>query len=187
MVYSSAGKASVINCLCKHKGSCKDCFVVKEWLSHSLQEKIEVSREVKASEGCRISVNERIDTEFIEVIGYCDTSVCDLLKFGFPIEIELENREVLFNKSFSMTNYAGALAFPEHMLKYLQKEASHEAIIVPFASCPFEEGMVISPLNTVPKSNPEWRRVILDFSFPKDGTGVNYLLPKIHIWAIRWI
>jgi len=87
-------------------------------------------------------------------------------------------QEVLFNKSISIKNHAGALAFPEQMFNDLQKEASHEAIIGPFASCPFEEGMIISPLNTVPKSNTEERRVILDLSFPKDGTGINDFVSK---------
>lgn len=64
------------------------------------------------------------------------------------------------------------------MLKYLQKEASCDAIIGPFSSCPFLDGMVISPLNTVPKSNPNERRIILDLSFPKDGTGVNDFVSK---------
>ena len=64
------------------------------------------------------------------------------------------------------------------MLKYLQKEAFHDAIIGPFDSCPFYDGMVISPLNTVPKSNPNERRIILDLSFPKDGTGVNDFVSK---------
>ena len=49
-------------------------------------------------------MNERIDTEFMHrmLSGYCDTLVCDLLKFGFPIEIELEDKKNLFNKSISI-------------------------------------------------------------------------------------
>lgn len=75
-------------------------------------------------------------------------------------------------------NHQGASSFPDHMVEYLKKEASYEAIIGPFEKCPFKEGMVISPLNTVPKSNPNERRIILDLSFPKDGTGVNDYVPK---------
>ena len=68
-------------------------------------------------------MNERINTEFMHrmLSGYCDTLVFDLLKFGFPIEINLENKEDLFNKSCSMKNHAEALAFPEHMFKFFQR------------------------------------------------------------------
>lgn len=41
------------------------------------------------------------------------------------------------------------------------------AIIGPFHACPLDEGMVISPLNTVTKSTPTERRVNLDLNFPK--------------------
>jgi hypothetical protein len=112
------------------------------------------------------------------LVGYFDTQVCDLLRFGFPIEFELENNSLLFSKAVTFKNHSGANNYPEHMIKYLEKEASHGAIIGPFSSCPFEDGMVISPLNTVPKSNPNDRRVILDLSFPKDGTGVNDYVSK---------
>ena len=64
------------------------------------------------------------------------------------------------------------------MTKYLQKEASHKAIIGPFRNCPFVEGMIVSPLNTVPKSTPNERRIILDLSFPKNGTGLNEYVDK---------
>jgi hypothetical protein len=57
--------------------------------------------------------------------------------------------------------------------------------IGPFARCPFDEGMVISPLYTVPKSNPNKRRVILDLSYPKNGTGVNDFVPKDHYLGSR--
>jgi hypothetical protein len=66
------------------------------------------------------------------------------------------------------------------MVKYLQKEASHGAIIGPFARCPFDEGMVISPLNKAPKSKLNKRWVILDLGYPKNCTGVNDFVPKDH-------
>jgi hypothetical protein len=34
-------------------------------------------------------------------------------------------------------------------------------LLLAFSSCSFEEGMVISPLNTIPKSSPNEHRVIL--------------------------
>jgi hypothetical protein len=38
--------------------------------------------------------------------------------------------------------------------------------------------MVISPLNSVPKSTPGERRVILDLSFPKNGNSINQFVSK---------
>ena len=107
--------------------------------------------------------------------GYQYLLVCDLLKYGFPIEID-SNLELA--KSCKVKNHKGAKVFREKINAFLKKEASYGAIIGPFSECPFEEGMVISPLNTVPKSTPNERRIILDLSFPKDGTGVNDFVSK---------
>lgn len=92
---------SVVKCVCNHKKSCKVCLSLKETLSLSSQEKIEISREVKSSglynfEGCRIPVNNRIDTDFIKQMlhGYNDMLVCDLLKYVFPIDVTLEDKKV---------------------------------------------------------------------------------------------
>jgi hypothetical protein len=144
-----------------HKRSCKICASLKQVLCDSTVNKIRIYEQVKALgkfnfDLCKIPVNEKLDVDLMKrvLLGYFDMQVCDLVRFGFPIELELENNLLLFSKAVTFKNHSGANNFPEHMIKYLKKEASHGAIIGPFSSCPFEEGMVISPFNTVPKSNP---------------------------------
>jgi len=55
--------------------------------------------------------------------------------------------------------------------------------LVPFASNPFNNHLVISPLNSVIKANSEEKRVIMDLSFPQgksvnDGINKNEYLGK---------
>jgi hypothetical protein len=45
-------------------------------------------------------------------------------------------------------------------------------VVGPFKANPFIEGMVISPLNSVPKKDSLERRVIVDLNFP-EGLAVN--------------
>jgi hypothetical protein len=45
----------------------------------------------------------------------------------------LENKSLLFSKAVNFKNHSGANTFPEHMIKYLEKEASHGAIIGSFS------------------------------------------------------
>lgn len=168
-----------------HKSSCKVCKSVKNKLVENSLEKVKISEQVKKSgkfnfEGCRIPINKKMDIAFMDswLLDYQDAQVTSLMLYGFPIELVGENKHLLFSKESKLKNHAGARQFPDQMLKYLEKESKHGAIIGPFSSCPFKEGMVISPLNTVPKSKPGERRVILDLSFPKDGTGVNDFIDK---------
>lgn len=63
------------------------------------------------------------------------------------------------------------------MLSYLEKESYSVNILGPFDSSPFQTGMKISPLNTVPKKDSSERRVILDLSFPP-GSAVNDFISK---------
>ncbi|CAC5393773.1 unnamed protein product [Mytilus coruscus] len=72
--------------------------------------------------------------------------------------------------------------FPHNFLQY-EYEVGYGAVLGPFASNPFNDHLVISPLNSVPKANSEERRVIMDLSFPKgksvnDGIDKNVYLGK---------
>ena len=69
------------------------------------------------------------------------------------------------------------MEFPNAMVEYLEKEASNKAILGPFNSNPFKEGLKISPVNSVPKKDTDERRVILDLSFPR-GLAVNDFISK---------
>jgi hypothetical protein len=84
-------------------------------------------------------------------------------------------------------NHTGARNFSSHIHDYLEEEAKAGAIIGPFHSSPFEEPITISPLNTVPKKDTNKRRVIVDLSFPDEGSvnsGIDknrYLGEEVHL------
>ena len=63
------------------------------------------------------------------------------------------------------------------MLSYIKKEFDNDAIIGPFKENPFDSGIKISPLNSVPKKDTSERRVILDLSYPRDFS-VNNIISK---------
>jgi len=143
---------------------------------------------VKASgkynfEGCKLVVNKRINREFMSrmLLDYKDLQVVDLMIYGFPVgftgnrSVSLESCNLGVSK---VKNHSGAEKFPSDINKYLCKEASHQAIIGPFQGNPFDERLFISPLNSVPKSTPNERRVILDLSFSKNNSAVNDFVPK---------
>ena len=110
---------------------------------------------------------------------YKDQQLCDFLEFGFPIGYN-GNNEILqqINKKdvWKFKNHKGAEQFPEDLNAYLGKESSNKAIMGPFKDNPFQSGIKICPLNSVPKKySPE--RCILDLSFPK-GASLNNFISK---------
>ena len=103
-----------------------------------------------------------------------------MLEFKFPLDCR--ESEKLFNctnhrELWKFRNHTGATDYPEEMKKYLQKECKNQAVGGPFNKNPFNSGLRISPLNSVPKKETDERRVILDLSFPK-GNGVNDFISK---------
>ena len=57
-------------------------------------------------------------------------------------------------------NHRGEVEFPKDIEKYLIKELKKGAVVSPFHQFPFDNGIIISPLNTVPKKDSLERRVI---------------------------
>ena len=88
-----------------------------------------------------------------------------LLKYGCPISFSGDGS---FNRKCK--NHKGALEFPDQIDKFLTKELEAGAVLGPFQSSPFDQKLVVSQLNTVPKKNSSERRVIVDLSFPKFDT-----------------
>ena len=111
---------------------------------------------------------------------YKDQQICDFLEFGFPLGY-LGNDSLLDDiekkNIWKFKNHKGAEDFPDSMLSYLEKESRYKAILGPFKNNPFNSGIKISPLNTVPKRESSERRVILDLSFPK-GAAINDFVSK---------
>ncbi|CAG2204310.1 unnamed protein product [Mytilus edulis] len=141
--------------------------------SLDLQYFVDIQREIKLSglpnyQGCRIPVFSKLKIDFFRsmLVDYNDHILCDLLEFGFPIGYTAG--DIVDIKK--PRNHSGARDFPDFILKYLKKELEYKAVIGPLKVNPFiYSSLVLSPLNSVPKSTPGERRVILDLSFPSEN------------------
>ena len=109
---------------------------------------------------------------------YSDLEVCEILEFGFPIGFQ-GSAENLHTKDqiWKYKNHKGATEFPHDINSYIQKESKHGAILGPFKDNPFQDNLIISPLNSVPKKDSDNRRLIMDLSFSK-GNAVNDFIDK---------
>ena len=171
------------NYICKHSSNCHICKInggqVKK---DEMQFLLDVHDKVKTSgkynfEGCKIRINNHMNMLYLRnlLADYKDQQLCDLLEFGFPIGYKGDNsvlKEVNSKSIWKYRNHKGAEEFPQEMLSYLEKESLNKAIIGPFKASPFESGIKISPLNSLPKRDTEERRVILDLSYPR-GASIN--------------
>ena len=101
---------------------------------------------------------------------YHDSRVCDYVQFGWPVNYDY----VSFH--FPVSNdrtHKGALDFPTAITQYLNSKIACGAVCGLFDAVPFSSGRkAFSPLNSIPKSDPLERRIILDLSWPF-GTLVN--------------
>ena len=170
---------------CNHKSSCKVCEASKSLSLADAQKLLEIHKKVQDSgrynfQHCRIRVNEKINVDYMRILlrDYQDLQVCDLLEFGFPLGFEgdVDNLSTK-DQIWQYKNHTGARDFPDHIIAYILKESSHKAILGPFKKNPFQETMIVSPLNTVPKKDPNERRIIMDLSYPK-GNAVNDYIDK---------
>ena len=93
---------------------------------------------------------------------YTDKIICEFLEFGWPINYQSQEFPVVDHR-----NHKGAVSFPDAIDNYLSKEVSvYASAVGPFIDSPFPNGLVLSPLNSVPKRDSPDRRVILDLSWP---------------------
>ena len=183
-IESHAESKSVISShLCKHSEKCEICKVTKKHISLSQVEfLLDVHNKVRLSgkynfEGCRIRINYRMNIEFLRSMlsDYKDKQICEFLEFGFPIGYKSENsvlKDCQTKDTWKFRNHKGTVEFPTEMTSYLEKESENISILGPFKNNPFETGIKISPLNSLPKKGTSERRVILDLSYPK-GFSVN--------------
>ncbi len=120
---------------------------------------------------CRIPLPNsklKLSVWFDKLKDYADKIVCQYLQFGFPIDYA-RSKKLKFDAG---RNHKGARDYPGFINSYLSKECSQLRIVGPFNTNPLSVPLVISPLNSVPKSDNEDRRVIVDLSWPH-GTAVN--------------
>ncbi|CAG2220944.1 unnamed protein product [Mytilus edulis] len=137
-------------------------------------------------ENCKIKTLSKINVDYFKLMlsDYSDREICKLLEFGFPIGFHRNKESMSLLQDFKVQkevlqvkNHRGAVEFPNDMEKYLVKELTKGAIIGPFHVNPFDHGIILSPLNTVPKKDSTERRIILDLS-SAGGTGVNEFIDK---------
>ena len=120
---------------------------------------------------CRIPVRSNLNISIWRrrLCKYSDKVVCEYLEFGFPLDFN--GRKKLSDKV--RRNHKGAREYPEFMDKYLEREKSANRIMGPFNSNPLSAPLIVSPMNSVPKtSSVDERRVIVDLSWPH-GASVN--------------
>ena len=156
--------------------SCGSKNYVRKSRSVSVDEMINLFEVVNASglpnfQKCRIALpNSNLNMALWRdrLQDYHDKVVCDYLQFGFPLDFDR-------TKSVSdkeRKNHKGALNYPNFINKYLEKETSARRIAGPFRKNPLSVPLIVSPMNTVPKSCSDERRVIVDLSWPH-GASVN--------------
>ena len=170
--------------LCIHK-NCSVCDASKNLPSADIQKLLEIHKTVHDSgrynfQQCRIRVNDKINVDYMRLMlrDYHDLQVCDLLEFGFPLGFKGDTKNLhTKDQIWKYKNHKGALEFPRHINEYITKECSHKAILGPFKDNPFQDTVIISPLNIVPKKEPDKRRIIMDLSYPK-GNAVNDYIDK---------
>ena len=171
--------------LCFHKISCKVCEASKSLALADIQNKLKIHKLVQDSgkynyEGCRIKVNEKINVTFMRSMlrNYSDIQVCDFLEFGFPLGFQGSSQNLQSkDQIWKYKNHKGATEFPKHINSYIEKESQRGAILGPFKSNPFQDNLIVSPLNSVPKKDSMERRIIMDLSFPK-GNAINDYIEK---------
>lgn len=98
---------------------------------------------------------------------YHDKDICSFLCFGWPLGYIADTHPVSITD-----NHTSATMHEKHIQKFIQTELEHQAIIGPFDSMPYTPWTRCSPMMTRPKKDSEFRRVIVDLSYPT-GSDVN--------------
>ena len=97
---------------------------------------------------------------------YADGGVVDYLEFGWPI-----NHDRITPLRSVNDNHPSAVQHTADVEHYIEVEKEHGALAGPFVGPPVTN-FHVSPLMTRPKRDSQFRRVIMDLSWPR-GTAVN--------------
>ena len=108
------------------------------------------------------------------LVDYHDKIVCEFLEFGFPLDFD----KTVYLNTDERRNHKGAREHPNFVTQYLRKEIEKTRIVGPFECNPLSVLIMVSPLNTVPKSSSDERRVIVDLSWPIGRGCVNSGISK---------
>ena len=124
--------------------------------------------------GARIPIETTLNVDFLTsaLQGYEDDVITEFFKFGWPINTISEPK--CANRLCG--NHKSASNNPKAIQKFVQKGLADNSILGPLNDIPFNK-FVVSPLGSVPKSDPSERRTIMNLSYPK-GASVNDVIPK---------
>ena len=143
------------------------------------QEMVSLQKQVSACGlpnylGARIPIYSTLNIVYLEsaLVNYDDNAIIEFFKFGWPLNI-LDNPLCMNQRS---RNHSSALVHPKAIDKFISKGLEDKSLLGPLDSIPFDI-YVFSPLGSVPKSDSDERRTIMDLSFPK-GRSVNDVIPK---------
>ena len=64
------------------------------------------------------------------------------------------------------------------MDQYIVKEPAFNSLLGPFVTLPWQQYVAVSPMSMTSKKNSTKRHIIMDLSWPHDGTSVNAGIPK---------
>lgn len=109
-----------------------------------------------------------------------DDWLVDLVRFGFPLQYRGEGFR---GRPGEHSNHSSATSFQSAVDQFIDKEIKNDTIIGPFAERPFE-WLYAAPLMTRPKTNPENRRIIVDYTYPP-GQGVNASINKGEVFGVH--
>ena len=128
--------------------------------------------------GCKIPVFSKINCEYMDRMlhDYHDKQIVELMRYGAPIGYEGAVPNSCQSQVSFVRNHSGANLFPEDIDRYITKERKYKAVLGPFDDNPFSSPIMLSPLNSCPKSDGS-RRVIVDLSYPI-GDSVNSGISK---------
>ena len=112
----------------------------------------------------------------------------NFLRYGWPSSFH--NQKPLMS---TLKNHSSGLSYPRHIEHYIEKEISKQALIGPFSYPPIIP-LHVSPILTRPKKGSEWRRIVVDLSWPRSindgiaageylGNEIELTLPTIDYMA----
>ena len=107
-----------------------------------------------------------------ELAVYSDSSLPDLLEFGFPANYSIKAIPVPTYK-----NHREKIDYTSFIRKYIVSECKLGALLGPFSVPPYTPWCQSSPIMTREKSTPGQRRIIVDLSYPP-GRSVNSGIPR---------
>lgn len=126
--------------------------------------------------GNRIPVHSHWNTDLLSQLltGYHDRAVTEFLKYGWPVD-----RDPAVPISHEVPkNHKGATLFPEAVCEFINTGLANNYIAGPYDFPAFGHLSVNSPINSRPKRSSTQRRILMDLSWPQDGTSVNAGLSK---------